>query len=145
VITDPIRPEHVAAMLSGRECGAQLVFWGLVRDSNEGRRVEAVSYDAHAQLAEKSFREIGQEALERFGRDLRIVVMHRTGRLVVGEVSVVIGVASGHRDDAYAASRYIIEELKVRSPVWKQEHYVDGDSEWLRGHALRTAASVPAR
>jgi molybdopterin synthase catalytic subunit len=145
VVTEPIRPEHVAAMLAGPGYGAQLVFWGLVRDHNEGRRVEAVSYDVHAPLAERSFREIAREALERFGRDHRVVIIHRAGRLAVGEVSVVVGVASGHRGDAYEASRYVIEELKKRSPIWKQEHYVDGDSDWLRGHALHGAASATAR
>lgn len=137
VVREPIRHEEVAAELSAPEHGAQLVFWGLVRDENEGRRVRAVSYDVHPALAERTFREIAEEARARHGADLRVVVIHRAGRLEVGEASVVVGVASGHRDEAYQASRYVIEQLKVRSPIWKQEHYVDGDSEWLRGHSLR--------
>ena len=64
------------------------------------------------------------------------------GRLEVGEASVVVGTASAHRDEAYQASRYVIEQLKVRSPIWKQEHYVDGDSAWLRGHPLRAGPAV---
>lgn len=137
VVTAPVGAEQVAAALSAPEHGAQLVFWGVVRDENEGRRVEAVTYDVHPPLAEQTFREIGREALARFGEELRIVIVHRSGRLDVGEVSVVVAVASGHRDEAYEASRYVIEQLKVRSPIWKQEHYADGDSEWLRGHQLR--------
>jgi molybdopterin synthase catalytic subunit len=137
VVTEPIRHEQVAEELASPGCGAQLLFWGLVRDENDGRRVEAVSYDVHAALAERTFHEIGAEALERFGRDLRLVIVHRCGRLAVGEASVVVGVASAHRDAAYDASRFVIEQLKVRSPIWKQEHYVDGDSAWLRGHTLR--------
>jgi len=137
VVKEPIRHEQVAAELDGPEAGAQLVFWGLVRNDNEGRRVRAVTYDAHSPLAVKTFREIADEALARGGADLRVLIIHRTGTLEVGEVSVVVGVASPHRDEAYEASRYVIEQLKVRSPIWKQEHYVDGDSEWLRGHSLR--------
>jgi len=137
VVKEPIRHEQVAAELGRPEDGAQLVFWGLVRDHNEGRCVRAVTYDAHPQLAVRTFREIADEALARWGADLRIVVIHRTGTLEVGEASVVVGVASAHRDEAYEASRHIIEQLKVRSPIWKREHYVDGDSEWLRGHSLR--------
>jgi molybdopterin synthase catalytic subunit len=108
-----------------------------VRDHNEGKKVSAVSYDVHAPLAEKTFREIGLEAQERWGHDLRIAIIHRAGRLEVGEASVVVGVGSGHRDEAFQASRYLIEQVKVRSPIWKQEHYADGDSEWLQGHSLR--------
>ena len=139
VVKEPIRQEEVAADLTGAEDGAQLVFWGLVRDHNEGRRVRAVTYDAHPQLAARTFREIADEAVARWGPALRVVVIHRTGTLALGEASVVVGVASPHRDEAYEASRHVIEQLKVRSPIWKQEHYADGDSDWLRGHSLRAA------
>jgi molybdopterin synthase catalytic subunit len=142
VVSEPIRTEAVAAELAGAAYGAELLFHGTVRNTNEGRRVVAVSYDVFPPLAERTFREIGEEALARWGPDLRVVVVHRAGRLEVGEVSVTVGVASPHRDEAYLASRYVIEQLKVRSPIWKQEHYADGDSEWLRGHSLRTAAAT---
>jgi molybdopterin synthase catalytic subunit len=140
VVSEPIRHEQVAAALSSPAHGAELVFWGVVRDENEGRRVLAVSYDAHVPLAERTLREIGEEAVARSPQPLRVVVIHRTGRLEVGEASVVVAVASPHRDEAYEASKYVIEQLKVRSPIWKQEHYAEGDSEWLRGHTLRRAA-----
>jgi molybdopterin synthase catalytic subunit len=139
VVTAPIRTEAVLAELSAAEHGAELLFHGVVRDENDGRVVRAVSYDVFAPLAEQTFREIGEEALARWGPGLRVVVVHRAGRLDVGEVSVVVGVASPHRDEAYLASRYVIEQLKLRAPIWKQEHYADGDSSWLRGHSLRNA------
>lgn len=142
VVTAPIEPGAVEAELAADDHGATLLFLGVVRNQNEGRAVRAVSYDAFAPLAEATFREIGTEAFARFGPALRVVVVHRAGRLEVGEVSVAVGVASPHRDEAYAASRYVIEQLKVRSPIWKQEHYADGDSGWLRGHTLR---GLPAR
>lgn len=139
VTTEPIRHERVAAALAGAAHGAELLFYGVVRNTNEGRPVLAVSYDVFAPLAEATFRAIGEEALAQWGGggELRVVVVHRAGRLAVGEASVVVGVASPHRDEAYRASRYVIEQLKIRSPIWKQEHYADGDSEWLLGHSLR--------
>jgi molybdopterin synthase catalytic subunit len=139
VVHEPIRHAEMAAELAGAAYGAELVFNGTVRNTNEGRRVLAVTYDVFPPLAEQTFREIGEEALARWGPELRVVIVHRAGRLEVGEVSVTIGVASPHRDEAYLASRYVIEQLKVRSPIWKQEHYAEGDSEWLRGHSLRSA------
>jgi molybdopterin synthase catalytic subunit len=139
VVTAPIRSEVVLAELAAAEHGAELLFLGTVRNENDGRAVLAVSYDAFVPLAEQTFRDIGEESAARFGPGLRVAIVHRVGRLEVGEVSVAVGVASAHRDEAYGASRYVIEQLKVRSPVWKQEHYADGDSSWLRGHALRVA------
>jgi molybdopterin synthase catalytic subunit len=137
VVTAPIRTEAVLAELAAPASGAELLFLGVVRNRNEGRPVVAVSYDVFAPLAERTFREIGEEARARFDPGLRVAIVHRAGRLEVGEVSVVVAVASAHRDEAYRASRYAIEQLKVRSPIWKQEHYVDGDSAWLLGHSLR--------
>jgi molybdopterin synthase catalytic subunit len=147
VVRSAIAHESLSNELSDPGDGAQVVFWGLVRNVNDGRSVVAVTYDVCAPIAEKTFRDIGEEARNRWGEDLRVVIIHRAGRLVVGEASVAIGVGSPHRDEAYQASRYIIEQLKVRSPIWKQEHYVDGDSEWLAGHPLSAGGtgSGPAR
>ena len=139
---EPLSIDTFSRTLSRDDAGALLVFSGVVRNRNEGRQVLAVTYDAHRPLAEKTFREIAEEACARWGADLTVVVAHRAGRLSVGEVSVLIGVASSHRDEAYQASRYVIEQLKLRSPVWKQEHYADGDSGWLKGHSLRGDGSV---
>lgn len=116
--------------------GAQNYFFGSVRDFNMGKNVVAVSYDAYIPLGEKVLREIAYEAQDRWGLDLRICVVHRVGTLAVGEMSVGIGVSSPHRDESYQASRYIIEQIKIRAPIWKKEHYEDGETEWLKGHAL---------
>ncbi len=116
--------------------GAQLVFSGVVRDHNHGRSVLAVSYDAHPVLTQKVLRDIAGEACAQWGEGLYVRFHHRVGRLAVGEVSTAIVVSSPHRDEVYQASRYLIEELKKRAPIWKKEHYTDGDSEWLQGHAL---------
>jgi molybdopterin synthase catalytic subunit len=138
---EPLSTDALSRALRRDDAGAQVVFCGVVRNRNDGRDVVAVTYDAHRTLAERTFQELAEEACARWGEDLSIVVAHRAGRLSVGEVSVVIGVASPHRDEAYQASRYLIEQLKVRSPVWKLEHYADGESDWLEGHSLRDGGS----
>jgi molybdopterin synthase catalytic subunit len=116
--------------------GASLLFFGIVRRENLGRNVLAVAYDAYPPLAEKVLRSICEEAQVNWGEDLEIKLLHRTGKLSVGEISLAIAVSSKHRDESYQASRYVIEELKRRAPVWKKEFYDDGESDWLEGHAL---------
>ncbi len=129
-------PPDLHGLLSGfsaSEDGAVLLFLGTVRDHNDGRRVEGLEYEAYREMGEEVLAAIAGEAEERFGTD-RIHVYHRTGRLAVGEVSTVIAVATPHREEAYGASRYIIEEIKKRLPVWKKEKYVGGDTSWVKGH-----------
>lgn len=132
-ITDaPIDP---VAMLDGAlspDDGAALLFWGVVRNENDGRAVSSLEYSAYAEMAEREMMRIADEARARFGTGA-IHVVHRIGLLQVGEASVAISVASPHRGEAYEASRYVIEELKRRVPVWKREGYVDGDTEWVPG------------
>lgn len=115
--------------------GAVAVFIGVVRDLHEGRSVEAVSYDAFEPLAAKTLAAIAREAAERFGAV--VAAEHRLGRLLVGEASVAIAAGSPHRAEAFDACRWVIEEIKRRLPVWKQEHYADGGSSWLEGCSLR--------
>jgi len=121
---------------SDPENGALNFFFGTIRKINVGREVVAVEYDAFIPLAEKTLREISSEAQQKWGEKLRISIRHRVGKLSVGEISVVVGVGSKHRDESYQASRYIIEQIKVRVPIWKKEYYTNGETEWLKGHAL---------
>ena len=122
--------------LAASHCGASNTFFGIVRNVNHGRQVEAVSYDAYVPLAEKTLIDIATESQEKWSKNSTIFIQHRTGKLKVGELSVVIIVHTPHRDESFQMCRYIIEELKVRVPIWKKEFYVDGETEWLRGHAL---------
>jgi molybdopterin synthase catalytic subunit len=94
-----------------------------------------VEYDAFAPLCENVFREIAEES-GRWSKNGAITIIHRHGLLEISEISVAIGVSTPHRDEAYKASRFIIEQIKIRAPVWKKENYVDGESEWVKGHAL---------
>ncbi|MGH7445646.1 MAG: molybdenum cofactor biosynthesis protein MoaE [Longimicrobiales bacterium] len=132
VTTEPISAESVLAHVGSDADGAVCVFIGVVRDHNEGRRVRAVSYTAYATMAEKVLGEIAAEAAAQAG-DARVAVVHRTGVLSVGEASVAIAVSSPHRAQAFDACRYIIEEIKTRVPVWKEERYAEGDAAWLDG------------
>ncbi len=133
---EPIRVEEIFDFVSDEGHGAQNFFFGRVRSVNFGRQVVAVAYDAFVPLAEKVLHEICREAALRWGEDLRVCVIHRTGRLAVGEISVGIGVSTRHRDESYQASRHVIEQLKLRAPIWKKEFYENGETEWLKGHAL---------
>lgn len=136
------RPIDLTALVSevaDSANGATLVFVGTVRDVNDGRRVTGMEYSAYRGMAERELADIVREASEQFG-SADIVVEHRLGPLELGEASVAIAVAHPHRGAAYAASRYVIEQLKRRVPIWKLEHYVDGTREWVdpTRHASRT-------
>ena len=132
VVRDPIDSAEVLARVGADEDGAGLLFVGVVRDHNEGRSVGGVKYDAYEEMAIGVLTEIAGEAAQLLGTD-RIAVVHRVGDLAVGDVSVAIAVSSPHRTQAYESSRFIIEEIKKRLPVWKKERYSDGVEEWVPG------------
>ena len=141
-------PIDASTVLSfARDCGhgAQNVFFGAVRAVNAGKKVIAVAYDAFEPLAMRTLEDIAGEAQRKWGSDLKVYVAHRTGRLEVGDVSVGIGVSARHRDEAYQASRYIIEQIKERAPIWKKEFYENGETQWLKGHALCQHGRSPER
>jgi len=132
ITRDPIDTTQVLASVGAPEDGAVLLFLGVVRNHNEGRSVTGIHYDAYIEMAERVLEEIAAEAVERLRTD-RITVIHRIGELEVGETSTAIAVSSAHRAEVFDAARYIIEEIKVRLPVWKEERYVEGDRQWLDG------------
>ncbi len=128
--------EKAADFVDAAENGALNMFIGKVRNHNMGKAVNAVSYDVFAPLACNVFQEICAEATAQFGDRLRLYIEHYKGKLEIGGISIIIAVGSPHRDESFQACRYLIEQLKIRAPIWKQEHYVDGDSEWVKGHTL---------
>ena len=109
-----------------------MLFIGVVRNHNQGRAVGGVRYDAYEEMATRVLAQIVEEATRLVGSD-RIAVVHRVGELTVGDVSVAIAVSSPHRAEAFEASRFIIEEIKKRLPVWKKERYGDNVEEWVEG------------
>lgn len=132
ITAGPISPADVLADVGDPEHGAAVLFLGTVRRRNEGRIVRGMRYDAYVAMAESVLREIAHEAAELAGGGA-VSVVHRTGELAIGDVSVAIAVSSPHRAQAFEAARHAIEEIKRRLPVWKQEHYIDGDAAWLDG------------
>lgn len=122
----------VSAAPPGRPgAGAVATFLGLVRDHHQGRRVTHLEYEAYIPLAEKALARIIAEAAEHWP-DARLAIHHRIGRLAIGEASVAIAVASPHRAEAYAASRYAIERIKQIVPIWKHEYFAGGEA-WVEG------------
>jgi molybdopterin synthase catalytic subunit len=132
ITREPIDVTALLTSCTAPSDGAALLFLGVVRDRNDGRPVGHLEYATYAEMAERVMEEIAREARERWDTG-EIAVVHRVGRLEIGEASVAIVVASPHRAEAYEASRYVIEELKRRVPVWKREGYLDGDTAWLGG------------
>ena len=132
----PLDSNQAIAFVQDGANGANALFVGVVRNHNQGRVVKGVSYDVYEELAKNNFKEICEEAQKEWGEKLRLYVVHGKGRLDIGGVSIMIAAGTPHRDESFKACRYVIEEIKKRSPVWKKEHYVDGDTEWVQGHAL---------
>ena len=136
----PILPEQLRHSLADPACGGYAAFEGWVRDSNEGQRVRGLEYEAFEALGVREGERIIAEAIARFGV-AHAACLHRIGPLAVGELAVWVGVSAVHRDEAFRACRYIIDEVKHRLPIWKKEHYVSGDSGWVN---CERCAAVPA-
>ena len=130
IVDRPIDVNALMREVANVRHGATVVFVGTVRDTNDGSAVSGLDYSSYTGMAEHELARIVLEAAERWDTS-DIVVEHRIGTLDLGEASVAIAVAHPHRAEAYEASRYVIEELKRRLPVWKREHYLDGRSEWV--------------
>jgi molybdopterin synthase catalytic subunit len=120
----------LARALTDASAGACVTFEGWVRNENAGRSVQRLDYQAYAPLAQHEGERILGEARERFAL-VDVACVHRIGALAIGDLAVWVGVSAAHRDAAFAACRYIIDEVKQRVPIWKNEHYAGGESGWL--------------
>lgn len=125
-----IEPEDLRGGLIDPAAGAYAAFEGWVRNENDGKEVLRLEYEAYEPIAVNEGEKVLAEARSRFGI-LHAHCVHRTGLLELGECAVWVGVTSGHRDEAFRACRFIIDEIKMRLPIWKKEHYVDGRSDWV--------------
>jgi molybdopterin synthase catalytic subunit len=121
----PLRAE-----LADPACGGYACFEGWVRDHNEGQQVTRLEYEAYEVLALREGARIVDEARQKFAVP-QLLCVHRTGSLEIGDVAVWVGATAPHRDEAFRACRYVIDEVKHRVPIWKKEHYVSGDSGWV--------------
>lgn len=135
ITQQPIDVAGLVKTVTHPSCGAVVVFLGTVRNTNEGKPVRGLIYEAYPEMALNALEEIGKE-IEREHRIRRYAIVHRTGRLKLGDVSAAIVIASPHRDAAFRAARFVIEAIKHRVPIWKQEIYARGKSAWVRGARL---------
>jgi molybdopterin synthase catalytic subunit/molybdopterin converting factor small subunit len=131
IVREPIATQQIADSLKAGQDGATVIFEGIVRNNTRGRRTLYLDYEAYESMALNEMRKLAQAALERFAvRDVRLV--HRLGRLEIGETSVLIVVAAAHRGAAFEACRWLIDTLKKTVPIWKKEHFEDG-AVWADG------------
>jgi len=137
---EAIAAEEIVAAAKRGEDGAVVVFDGIVRDNTRGRKTLYLDYEAYEELADKQMRELASQARERFGVR-HVTIVHRLGRLEIGETSVLIVVASAHRAQAYEASRWLIDTLKKTVPIWKRETFGDG-AVWAPGEAFPEELAV---
>jgi molybdopterin synthase catalytic subunit len=120
--------------IESQQCGASLFFIGTVRNHNNNKQVTGITYDTHDSIVEKSFKEISDEAMSTITAEHPIIfIEHAKGYLPLGGISIVIAVAAKHRGQVYDLSRFIIEEIKKRTPIWKKEHYDNEETTWLEG------------
>lgn len=126
----PIDAGEFRRGLADNSCGGYVQFEGWVRDHNEGQRVLRLEYEVYEPLAVKEGRLIIGEAMERFGI-ARAAAVHRSGLLELSDLAVIVGVSAPHRGPAFDACRYIIDQAKLRLPIWKKEHYANGAAEWV--------------
>ena len=130
---DPVEPAGILSSAFSEEDGAVALFLGIVRNHNQGRRVRYLEYHDYPEMTGPEMQRIEAEATRRFDVS-RIVVVHRTGRLEIGEVAVAVAVASHHRAAAFDACRFVMDTLKQSLPVWKKEFFEGGD-EWIEGQS----------
>ena len=134
---EKILHSNAEKFIKNSKFGASIYFLGTVRNVNDSKKVTGITYDSHDEMVIKSFEEIYNEADQKLDiKDKAVFIEHTKGHLNLGEISIIIAVACKHRDQAYVLSRYIIEEIKKRSPIWKKEHYENEESEWLKGNPI---------
>lgn len=129
IAADGIDPLAFVAAF-GDEAGAVVTFFGAVRSrADDGRAVDGLTYEAYVPMALAEFERIAGEARERFGAH-RVAITHRTGDAGRGEITIAVAAAADHRDAAFGACRFAVDEVKRRAPIWKKERYADGDAQW---------------
>ena len=137
---EKIEVKKAEDFISSSKFGASIIFKGTVRNTNENKKVTGITYDSHDAMVLKSFEEIYNEVDQKLKiKDKAVYIEHAKGYLNLGEISIIIAVACPHRAEAYNLSKYIIEEIKKRSPIWKKEHYENEKNEWLKGNPIQVS------
>jgi len=135
--TEAIRPDELVAAVRGDGDGAVALFLGTVRDHNLGRRVLYLEYHAYPKMAESEMERLRRQTIERYAVS-EVAIVHRTGRLEIGDASVAIAVAAPHRGEAFEACRHVIDTLKKTVPIWKKEFF-EGGEVWIEGTGTTTS------
>ena len=136
---EQIKISDAEQFIASSKFGANIYFTGTVRNLNDNKEVTGITYDSHDEMVIKSFEKIYNETEQKLNiQDKAVFIEHVKGYVKLGEMSIIIAVACKHRDQAYVLSRYIIEEIKKRTPIWKKEHYINEDSQWLKGNPIKT-------
>ena len=136
---EQIKISDAEQFIASSKFGANIYLTGTVRNLNDNKEVTGITYDSHDEMVIKSFEEIYNETEQKLNiQDKAVFIEHVKGYVKLGEMSIIIAVACKHRDQAYVLSRYIIEEIKKRTPIWKKEHYINEDSQWLKGNPIKT-------
>ena len=126
----PLSAEDAQHFCSDPAAGAVVVFTGAVRNHSDGKAVHGLTYEAYEERAAAQLQALAAEVVERHPASAAVWLEHRTGDLAVGEAAVVVAVSAGHRDEAFAAARWAIDELKATVAIWKREHWAAGGSRW---------------
>ncbi len=134
--TASLSPTQALEFVSDDAFGGINMFVGRVRSQSDGRQCIGIHYDMFDPLTLKVFEESAQQAIENFGPAVKVYVAHAKGRLKVGDLAVIIAAGTPHRDEAFRACRQVIEAVKHQSPIWKQEQFIDGSSQWSEGCSL---------
>ena len=131
ITNDPLEDASIINLVSDNSHGATVLFKGITRNNTGDREVLFLEYEAYAPMAEKKMAEVAGEVREKWGIE-RVAMIHRIGKLEIGEVSVAVGVASPHRKDGFEACKYAMDRLKQIVPIWKREVWTDGEEEWVK-------------
>ncbi len=142
ITTEPLDPQRLVDAVRRDECGAITLFYGVVRNENLGRAVRYLEYDAYPEMAIKKMKGVAAEVRAKFAV-AEVGILHRIGRLEVGETSLLVAVSSAHRKEAFEACHYAVDRVKQTVPIWKREVWDDG-SEWIEGYTPEVPAPSPA-
>jgi molybdopterin synthase catalytic subunit len=136
--SEPLEPrqQELFDLVRRDDCGAVIVFYGVVRNNAEGRRVLRLEYEAHESMAVRKMREVADDVRRRFPDVVEIGIWHRVGVLEVGETSLLVALSSPHRREGFDAALWAVDRIKEVVPVWKKEHFADGTAAWVEGHPI---------
>lgn len=141
---EPIDTHELLARVSDRRAGAVVLFLGTVREFTAGRQTAALDYECYPEMAEQELHRLAEEATRRW-QLVGLAIVHRLGRLDLGEASVAVAVSAAHRRAAFEAGQWLIDTLKVRVPIWKRENWADGTTQWVHPGLEEPADPPPAR